>query len=204
MSTIIPAAIDNACWLTSAAGWASPFLRDPTRIPPPFAEGTCSCTKRSSSWTSHCPSSLTNCVVFSAHGNSTHTSRTFKATTRWRLLTIWTEYPLSADSSCHPLRPPQVLDDLDPAGIAFRQVLQKLQGICTSRMYLPSSHLLPVNLLNINATHLASGGSSDIFQGTYRGREVCVKRLRVSSTGSCEMITKGRIHRGHCQSFAVF
>ena len=175
-----------------------------TGIPPQFVEGTYSCTKRSSSWTSHCPSSLTNCVVPSAHGNLTHTSRTFKATTWCTLLTIWTEYPLSADFGRHPLRPPQVLDVLDPAGVAFRQILQKLQGICTSRMYIPSLHLLPVNLLNVNATHLASGGSSDIFQGTYRGCKVCVKRLRVSSTGSYEMITKGRIHRSHCQSFAVF
>ena len=48
----------------------SPFLRVPTRILLPFAQGTCSCSrtlisKRFSSWTSHHPSSPANCVVFS-------------------------------------------------------------------------------------------------------------------------------------------
>ena len=49
-----------------------------------------------------------------------------------------------------------------------------------------------MNLLNINKKYLASGGFSDIFQGTYRGREVCVKRLRVSATDTPGKVTKGR------------
>ena len=85
-----------------------------------------------------------------------------------------------------------MLDDLDPAGVAFRQILQKLQGICISRTCIPSSYVIPMNLLNINKKYLASGGFSDIFQGTYRGREVCVKRLRVSATDTPGKVTKGR------------
>lgn len=84
-----------------------------------------------------------------------------------------------------------MLNDLDPASPAFRQTLRKLQGICSSRTFLPSSHALPVDLLNIDKSPFASGGFSDVFQGTYGGLKVCVKRLRVAATSSPERVTKG-------------
>ena len=70
-------------------------------------------------------------------------------------------------------------------------------------MRVPSSYLLPEGKLSINKDRLASGGFSDVFQGTYKGLKVCVKRLRVSSTGSLDKVTKERIYRGNCQSFVV-
>lgn len=73
---------------------------------------------------------------------------------------------------------------MDPKTAAFRQILRKLQSICTSRKRIPTSHVLPLSRLNINKNHIASGGFSDVFQGTYDDLGVCVKRLRVSSTGS--------------------
>jgi len=88
-----------------------------------------------------------------------------------------------------------VLDDLDPAGIAFRQVLQKLQGICSSRTLIPSSHTIPVDLLNIDKSPFGSGGFSDVFQGTYSGCVVCVKRPRMSAASSSERVTKGHTPR---------
>lgn len=95
------------------------------------------------------------------------------------------------------------MDNLDPAGVAFRRLLRKLQGICTSRMRVPSSHVLEASQLNISEDHFASGKFSDVFQGTYGSIEVRVKRLRVSSTGGPEKVKKGRTsHR--CQPFAVF
>ena len=70
-------------------------------------------------------------------------------------------------------------------------------------MCIPSSYILPVELLNIDKNYIASGGFSDVFHGTYRDREVCVKRLRVSATDIPGKVIKGRIYRSHRQSFAV-
>lgn len=84
-----------------------------------------------------------------------------------------------------------MLNDLDPASLAFGQILRRLQEICKSRMFVPSSHVLRVDLLNTDKSPFASGGFSDVFQGTYGGSKVCVKRLRVSSTSSPERVKKG-------------
>jgi hypothetical protein len=65
-----------------------------------------------------------------------------------------------------------------------------------SRMHIPSSHILSTDLLNIDKRPFASGGFSDVFQGMYNGSEVCVKRLRVSSTSNPEKARKGRVHCG--------
>jgi hypothetical protein len=69
-------------------------------------------------------------------------------------------------------------------------------------MLIPSSHVLSIDLLNTNKKPFAHGGFSDVFQGTYAGLGVCVKRLRVASTGSPEKFVKGRAHRD--QLFAVY
>ena len=60
-------------------------------------------------------------------------------------------------------------------------------------MRIPTSHVLPISELKINRDPIASGGFSDVFRGRFRGREVCVKRLRVSSTGGPEKVKKGHI-----------
>jgi len=62
-------------------------------------------------------------------------------------------------------------------------------------MCIPSSHILPVRLLNINENHITSGGFSDTFQGTFCGLDVCVRRLRDSSTGPPQKVKKGRADR---------
>ena len=61
-------------------------------------------------------------------------------------------------------------------------------------MRIPTSHVLPTRQLQINKDHLASGGFSDVFRGTFRGLAVCVKRLRVSSTSGPEKVKKGHKH----------
>ena len=58
-------------------------------------------------------------------------------------------------------------------------------------MRVPSSYVLAAAQLNIDKGLVASGGFSDVFQGTYGGLEVCVKRLRVAATSSREKVTKG-------------
>jgi hypothetical protein len=109
--------------------------------------------------------------------------------------------PPFVDSSSHPLNLPQALIDLEPTSVAFGQILRKLQKICTSRMRLPSSYILPADELNINGGPFATGGFSDVFNGTYRGSVVCVKRLRVASTSSLENIRKGFTHCGRLFDF---
>ena len=69
-------------------------------------------------------------------------------------------------------------------------------------MRIPSSHALPIKLLNINKGPVPPCGFSDVFQGTFRGKEVCVKRLRVSSTGGTEKVKKGH-SSPHRRTFAV-
>ena len=60
-------------------------------------------------------------------------------------------------------------------------------------MRIPTSHVLPISELKINRDPIASGGFSDVFRGRFRGQEVCVKRLRVSSTGGPEKVKKEHI-----------
>jgi hypothetical protein len=69
-------------------------------------------------------------------------------------------------------------------------------------MLLPSSHVLSAELLNTNENAFASGGFSDVFQGTYAGSNVCVKRLRMGSTSSIEKTKKEFAHRN--QVFTVY
>lgn len=56
---------------------------------------------------------------------------------------------------------------------------------------IPTSHVLLPSRLNINKKYVVSGDFSDVFQGTHNDREVCVKRLRVASTGSPEDVATG-------------
>ena len=63
--------------------------------------------------------------------------------------------------------------------------------------------MLAVDRLKTDENYTASGGFSDVFHGTYNGLDVCIKRLRVSSTDIPGRVTKGRIHLGYRQSFAV-
>lgn len=79
---------------------------------------------------------------------------------------------------------------MEPPSVAFRQILEKLQGICTYHMFMPSSHVLSSDLLKTSKYPFDSGGFSDVFQGTYAGSEVCIKRLRIASTSSLEKIRK--------------
>ena len=176
-----------------------PSPRDHTPATSPFAGGTYPCPTliskpRFSSWTIRLPGSQNSCAMFCVERSSTSRSRASKPPpTLWKSLTIWTKYPLSIDSARHPLNRLQALDKLDPGSSVFRLILRKLQKICITRMRIPISHFLPNSELRINGDPVASGGFSDVFRGRFRGQEVCVKRLRVSSTGGPEKVKKGHI-----------
>ena len=46
---------------------------------------------------------------------------------------------------------------------------------------LPTLYTLPSTGLNIGHQPVASGGPGDVYEGTFNGSKVCVKRLRVHS-----------------------
>lgn len=73
----------------------------------------------------------------------------------------------------------QALGRPDPSGKASRKCLLELRSICSSRMVLPSSYILWSQDLKIEALPFAFGGFSDVFKGTFKGSQICVKRIRV-------------------------
>lgn len=93
-------------------------------------------------------------------------------------------------------RAPQILGTLQPRSHASRECLRNLRAECGSKKTLPQSYLLSVSLLEVDRWPIASRGSCDVYQGTYRGSKVCVKKLRVYSNGEPE---KARCVR--CQQF---
>ena len=78
---------------------------------------------------------------------------------------------------------PQILDGLDSTGSPFRKCLQILQKICSSRMVLPSTYKVRGELLFTTTQPVAYGGFCDAYKGSLGGADVCIKRLRISTTG---------------------
>lgn len=65
-------------------------------------------------------------------------------------------------------------------------------------MLLPSSHVLSSSALDVNELPFSHGGSSDVYKGSYRGKQICVKRLRVAPSSGPEQATKGDTSRRCC------
>ena len=86
------------------------------------------------------------------------------------------------------LPPLQALDDLDSTGNSFRKCLHELQAICHLKKKLPTTFELAGVRLVPNKDR-AYGGFSDTFEGTL-GRDVCIKQLRISSSGDREKVQK--------------
>lgn len=60
------------------------------------------------------------------------------------------------------------------------QCLNKLQAICGHHMILPSSYTISGEIARVGNRPIALGGFADVWEGTYGGKKVCVKWLRVS------------------------
>ena len=88
------------------------------------------------------------------------------------------------------LRPPQVLNSLDPPHSGFWECLDELRKICGSWMILPTSYTLSSSLLNVDCQPVASGGTGDVYEGTLNNSRVCVKRVRVYSKDGPGKATK--------------
>ena len=88
--------------------------------------------------------------------------------------------PTSAGSH---LSPPQTLDGLDGMGSSFRRCLLLLRKICSSRTVLPATYEVS-SALSFNAMEVvARGGFCDVYKETLLIGDVCIKRLRISTTG---------------------
>ena len=74
----------------------------------------------------------------------------------------------------------QALDTTPVTDDVSRRCLHKLQAICGKRRILPSSYNVSGNLSTDGDNPVASGGFSDVWQGVYDGRRVCIKRLRIT------------------------
>lgn len=67
-----------------------------------------------------------------------------------------------------------IVDDM------FRRCLHKLRVICSDHAILPSWYTISGDLAQIGNNPVAVGGFSEVWRGTHNGRNVCIKRLKVS------------------------
>ena len=91
-----------------------------------------------------------------------------------------------------PFKPVQALDMLDPASSCFQECLRELRNICGTRMILPSSCTVSSSFLNTGLHPVTSWGPGDLYEGTFDGSKVCVKRVQVYSKDGPEKATKVR------------
>ncbi|KAF9789363.1 kinase-like protein [Thelephora terrestris] len=75
----------------------------------------------------------------------------------------------------------KALGDLDHTSPGHRRCMRELSHICGARRILPASHTLPSQDLTISPQPFASGGSGDVYEGTFGRSKVCIKRVRVYS-----------------------
>ena len=76
------------------------------------------------------------------------------------------------------------------------QCLNKLQAICGHHMILPSSYTISGEIARVGNCPIALGGFADVWEGTYGGKKVCVKWLRVSLNDD-KALDKVRIWHWH-------
>ena len=71
-------------------------------------------------------------------------------------------------------------------------VLNKLQTICSDNAALPSSYIVSGELARVGDGPIAFGAIVDVWDGTYRDKEVSIKSLRVQ-TKNFEVLKKVRV-----------
>ena len=91
-----------------------------------------------------------------------------------------------------PLKLAQALDVLDPSGPASRKCLRELRNRCGAGGILPTSYTLSPHLLNVGSEPFASGGRGDVYEGTFDGSRVCVKRVKVYTQGDPQKAVRVR------------
>ena len=63
-----------------------------------------------------------------------------------------------------------------------RQCLHRLQAICAHRATLPSSYIISRGIARVGRGPIALCGIADVWEGTYRGKRVSIKSLKIPPT----------------------
>ena len=86
--------------------------------------------------------------------------------------------------------PDQALNHFPATDDLFRKTLRRLQSTCSNHEVLPSSHLIPNELLLKRERASAAGGFADVCRGEFNGKAVRIKPLR-SYTLDAGGVTRG-------------
>ena len=73
----------------------------------------------------------------------------------------------------------QTLGTISADDDLFQQSLRKLQAICAYHATLPSSYIISGEITRVGDHSIALSGIADVWEGTYRGRGVSIKSLKV-------------------------
>ena len=74
----------------------------------------------------------------------------------------------------------QVLDVIPNTDDVSRRCLHKLQDICNHHKVLPSSYIVSGDLVKAGSHPTTSGGFSNVWEGTYNHKKVCIKCVMIT------------------------
>ena len=105
---------------------------------------------------------------------------------------------------------PQTLSVISAKRDISRQCLHKLQEICDHRSILPSSYIVPGQVVRVGRGPIAVNATADIWEGTYRSKKVSIKCVKIPPNGDHTtkkvrgqyvFITSSQQHSSALQSF---
>jgi len=64
-----------------------------------------------------------------------------------------------------------------------RKCLHRLQAICAHHATLPSSYIISRGIARVGRGQIALGEIADVWEGTYRGKRVSIKSLKIPPSG---------------------
>jgi len=82
------------------------------------------------------------------------------------------------------------LENMQPDSDLYRKGLRALRKICGQTRLLPTTHMLADGLEKSGDMPAASGGFADVWRGTYNGRQVAIKALRIYNTDDLQQVKK--------------
>ena len=69
-------------------------------------------------------------------------------------------------------------------------ILKRFRQLCGRTGLLPTSYIIPGELIQTAGQPVASGACGDVWEGTYKDKQVAIKALRVFKEGSVRKVTK--------------
>jgi len=76
----------------------------------------------------------------------------------------------------------QTLSTISADDDLSRKCLHRLQAICAHRATLPPSYIISRGIARVGRGPIALGGIADVWEGTYRGKRVSIKSLKIPPT----------------------